>query len=186
MFNMPIQKKITIIGRVPDIGCHLFLPEEADKLFIPHFDAKDIEINGKGVLIVLVGGSEDQTNEFIEFVKTEIPKLSIIEDIKIEDYKGRIRDIKRFRANFSISQLSKIVQYGAKMLGKQDETIQVIKKESKVTRQDLGSKIDTVGEKAYLRLDLKESMEKRFKELSSRINIEGRETKEGWNNMNVC
>ncbi|RLI78610.1 acylphosphatase [Archaeoglobales archaeon] len=174
-----MQKKITITGRVHDVGYRLFLLEEADRLFIPHFDAKNVKINGKEILIVLVGGDENQINEFIEFVKTERPELSNIEDIIIEDYKGRIRDIKKFRANFSISQLSKIVQYGAKMLEKQDlmiekqdETIRVIKEESEATRQDLGSKIDKVGEKIdYLRSDMKEYMEKRFKELSDRINM---------------
>jgi hypothetical protein len=39
--------------------------EEADSLFIPRFDAKNVKIDGKEALIVLVDGEEDQIREFL-------------------------------------------------------------------------------------------------------------------------
>jgi len=100
--------KITIIGKVHDVGYRLFLLEEADYLFIPCFDARNVKINGKEALIVLVDEEKEQIEEFIEFVKTNKPEKAV-EEIRVEEYKGRVRDIERFRASFNTAQLSKIV-----------------------------------------------------------------------------
>ncbi len=164
---MPI--KITIIGKVHDVGYHLFLLEEADYLFIPYFDARNVKINGKEALVVLVDGDEEQLNEFVEFVKTNKPEKAVVEEIRIEEYRGRVRDIERFRASFNTAQLSKIVQIGLKMLEKQDlmlqkqdETIIVIREESEKTRKEIkevSSKLDKTNE----------LLERRFEKLEEEI-----------------
>jgi len=94
--------------------------EEADSLFIPRFDAKNVKIDGKEALIVLVDGEEDQIREFLEFVRTEKPENAVVEEIRVEEHSGRVRDIDRFRNSFNTAQLLKIVQVGLQMLGKQD------------------------------------------------------------------
>lgn len=172
--------KITIIGKVHDVGYRLFLLEEADYLFIPYFDARNVKIDDKEALIVLVDGDEEQIKEFVEFVKTNKPENAVVEEIRIEEYRGRVRDIERFRASFNTAQLSKIVQVGLKMLEKQDvmiqkqdlmlqkqdqmlqkqdETIKVIKEESERTR----------GEIKELRMDLKSYLDERLKKIESEI-----------------
>jgi acylphosphatase len=155
--------KITITGKVHDVGYRLFLLEEADFLLIPHFDARNVKINGKEALIVLVDGEKEQITEFVEFVKTNKPENAVVDRIEVEEYTGRVRDIERFRSSFNTAQLSKIVQVGLKMLQKQDETIKVIKEESEKTRRELGSKIDET------RKELGDKIDETRKELGSKI-----------------
>ena len=68
----------------------MFLLEEADHLFIPYFDARNVKINGKEALIVLVDGEKEQIEEFLEFVKSEKSKSAVVEEIKVEEYVGRL------------------------------------------------------------------------------------------------
>ncbi len=163
--------KITIIGKVHNVGYRLLLLELADSLLIDRFDARNVKINGKEVVVVLVDGDEDQLKEFVELVKVEKPENAIVEEIRVEEYSGRIRDIERFRASFNTSQLNKIVQVGLQMLQKQDsmlekqdlmlekqdkmlqkqeETINVIREESEKTREELKDEIRNVGEEIKL------------------------------------
>ncbi|MEM3504650.1 MAG: acylphosphatase [Archaeoglobaceae archaeon] len=163
--------KITIKGKVHEVGYRLFLLEEADSLFIPFFDARNVKINGKEAIIVLVDGEKEQLQQFIEFVKRNKPENALVEEISVEEFKGKVRDIEKFRASFNTSQLSKIVQVGVKMLGKmdlmlekqdlmlqkQDETIKKIEEVGRKvdevgrkvdqTREELGRKIEEVGRK---------------------------------------
>lgn len=178
---MPI--KITITGKVHDVGHRLFLLEEADYLFIPYFDVRNVKINGKEALVVLVDGDEEQIKEFVEFVKTNKPEKAVVEEVRIEEYGGRVRDIERFRASFNTAQLSKIVQVGLKMLEKQDsmlekqdlmlekqdlmlekqeETARAIREESEKTRSEIkevSSKLDRTNE----------LLERRFEKLEEEI-----------------
>ncbi|MEM0504104.1 MAG: acylphosphatase, partial [Archaeoglobaceae archaeon] len=57
--------RITIKGKVHEVGYRLFLLEEADSLFIPCFDARNVKINGKEAIIVLVDGDKEQLEQFI-------------------------------------------------------------------------------------------------------------------------
>jgi hypothetical protein len=51
-----IVAKITITGKVHGVGYRAFLLEEADSLLIPNFEARNVKINGKEALIVLIDG----------------------------------------------------------------------------------------------------------------------------------
>jgi len=179
--------KITIIGKVHDVGYRLFLLELADSLFIERFDARNVKTNGKQAVVVLVDGDEDQLREFVELVKSEKPEMAVVEEIKVEEYTGKIRDIERFRASFNTAQLSKIVQVGLQMLQKQDtmlgkmdlmlqkqdetikeirETRDELKSEIKATREELKREIREVSSK----LDkTNELLEKRFEKLEEEI-----------------
>ncbi|MEM1672413.1 MAG: acylphosphatase [Archaeoglobaceae archaeon] len=190
--------RITIRGRVHDVGYRLFLLEEADSLFIPCFDVRNVKIDGKEALIVLIDGEKEQLEQFVEFVKSNKPEMAVVEEISVEEFKGRVRDIEKFRASFNTSQLSKIVQVGVKMLErqdlmlqKQDETIKKIEEVGKKvdqTREELGRKIEEVGRKVdqtreelgkkldetnekleILRADFRDYLETNLKEINSRI-----------------
>ncbi|MEM2462484.1 MAG: acylphosphatase [Archaeoglobaceae archaeon] len=179
--------KITIKGKVHEVGYRLFLLEEADSLFIPCFDARNVKINGKEALIVLVDGEKEQLEQFIEFLKRNKPENALVEEISVEEFKGRVRDIEKFRASFNTSQLSKIVQVGVKMLEKQDGTIKRIEEVGRKvdevgrkvdevgrkvdqTREELGKKIDETNEKLeMLRSDFRDYLETNLREINSRI-----------------
>jgi len=146
--------KITILGgKVHDVGYRLFLLELADSLFIEKFDARNVKINGREAVVVLVDGDEEQLREFVELVKSEKPEMAVVEEIKVEEYEGRIRDIERFRASFNTAQLSKIVQVGLKMLEKQDLMLQkqdlMLQKQDETIREirEVGKKVEEVGRK---------------------------------------
>ncbi|WP_457549286.1 acylphosphatase [Archaeoglobus sp.] len=129
-----MKLKITIIGKVHGVGYRLHLLNLADSLFIERFDARNVKIDGKQAVVVLVEGDEETLKEFVELVKTTKPEKAVVEDIKVEEFKGRVRTIDSYRNSLMIEQLNKIVQVGLNMLEKQDETIKKI--------EELSEKID--------------------------------------------
>lgn len=164
--NDIMRVKITITGKVQDVGYRLHLLNQADSLLINHFDARNVLINGKQALIVLVEGDEEQIKEFVNFVKSVKPEKAIVEDIEVEEFKGTIRTIDSYRNSLMLEQLNKIVQVGLNMLEKQDKTIEKIDE----TKSFLGNKIDNVSEKIeLLRLDLKSYMDNRFNKIEKEI-----------------
>jgi len=135
-------KEIVIKGKVHDVGYRLFLLSEAERLFIEKFDARNVLINGEQHLIVLVEGAEEKINKFVEFAESNYPPEASVDSVEVKDYGEEVRSIDSFRQSFMVFQLTKIAQAGVgmlkkqdAMLGKQDETIKVIKEESEKTRE---------------------------------------------------
>ncbi len=146
--------KITIIGKVHDVGYRPFLLDLADSLLIERFDARNVIVEGKQAVVVLVEGDEEVINKFVEAVKTEKPENAIVEEIKVEEFKGFVRSIDSYRQSLMVNQLNKIVQVGLQMLKKQDlmlekqdETIKVIREEGEKTRTYLANVIREESEK---------------------------------------
>ena len=143
--------KITITGKVHDVGYRAFLLEEADSLLIPNFEARNVKIDGKEALIVLADGEKEQLESFVRFVKENWPQNAVVESIKVEEYYGRVRDIEKYRASFNTTQLSKIIQIGLVMIGRQDLMLQ--KQDLMLQKQDgMLSKMDLMLQKQDLML----------------------------------
>ncbi|TDA26461.1 MAG: acylphosphatase [Archaeoglobi archaeon] len=164
--------KITITGKVHGVGYRAFLLEGADSLLIPNFEARNVKINGKEALIVLIDGEKEQIESFVRFVKENKPENAVVEEIRVEEYHGIVRDIEKFRASFNSTQLSKIIQVGLEMLRKQDETIAAVKEVKKAVEEvkegvnevkkavnEVSSKIDRTNE----------LLEKRFQRLEEEV-----------------
>jgi acylphosphatase/gas vesicle protein len=157
--------KITITGKVHGVGYRAFLLEEADSLLIPKFEARNVKINGKEALIVLIDGDKEQIESFVRFLKENKPENAVVEEIRVEEYRGTVRDIEKFRAGFTSTQLSKIIQVGLEMLRKQDETIAAVKEVKKAVEEvkegvkEVSSKIDRTNE----------LLEKRFQRLEEEV-----------------
>ena len=126
--------KITITGKVHGVGYRALLLEEADSLLIPNFEARNVKINGKEALIVLIDGNKEQIESFIRFVKENKPEKAVVEEMRVEEYHGIVRDIEKFRASFTSTQLSKIIQVGLVMVEKQDEMLR--KQDLMLKKQD--------------------------------------------------
>ena len=190
--------RITITGKVHDVGYRLFLLDLADSLLIERFDARNVVIKGKQAVIVLIEGGEEQVKQFVELVKESKPENAVVEEIKVEDYDGFVRTIDSYRNSLMINQLNKIVQVGLKMLEKMDdlgkkvdetkeylgtkiddvgkkvdnlgEKIDDLGKKMESTKEYLGTKIDKVGEKIdALRVDLREYFDQRLKRIEEDI-----------------
>jgi len=130
-----MRVKVTIIGsKVHDVGYRPFLLDLADSLLIERFDARNVIVEGREAVIVLVEGDEDQINQFIEFVKSEKPENAVVEEIKVEEYEGFVRSIDSYRQSLMVNQLNKIVQVGLQMLHKQDLMLQ--KQDLMLQKQD--------------------------------------------------
>ncbi len=154
--------KVTITGEnVHDVGYRLFLLEEADVLFIPSFDARNVEIEGKQAVMALVDGDEALVKEFTDFCRSNSPVASSVGDVSVEEYDGKIRSIDSFRDSFSVNQLSKIARTGVEMLGKQDQALGKMDQMLDKQDQSLG-KQDQMLDKQD---DLKTSVEHGFGEL---------------------
>jgi acylphosphatase len=173
--------KITITGKVRGVGYRALLLEEADSLLIPKFEARNVKINGKEALIVLIEGDKEQIESFVRFLKENKPEKAVVEEMRVEEYRGTVRDIEKFRAGFTSTQLSKIVQVGLvmvekqdlmlkkqdEMLRKQDETIAAVKEVKKAVEEvkegvkEVSSKIDRTNELLERRFQrLEEEVEK--------------------------
>ncbi|MGB3457790.1 MAG: acylphosphatase [Halobacteriota archaeon] len=143
-------KEIAIKGKVHDVGYRLFLLSEAERLFIEKFDARNVLVDGKQHLIVLIEGSEEKISRFAEFAESNYPLGASVESVEVKDYGEEVRSIDSFRQSLMVFQLTKMAQAGVGMLRKQDETIKVIKEESEKTREvtrDEGEKTREVVEK---------------------------------------
>ena len=160
-----MKNKITIYAKtrgkkkVHDVGYRLFLLEQADSLFIEGFDARNITVDDLETLVVLVEGNDLQLAEFIDFAKNPLnrPEEAVVDDnIVVDEYEGRVREIEKFRQSFNTTQLGKIVRTGLKMCG-------VMKEFKEETNENFG-KLDLVSIEI---LDIKE----RLRKVESRIPI---------------
>ena len=120
---MKEAKKITIKGKVHDVGYRLFLLTEAESLLIDYFDARNALVNGEQQLIVLVRGPRDKINSFVDFIRSNYPPEASVHDVVVEEYTEEVRSIDSFRQSFMVSQLAKMVQIGLVMLNKQDQML---------------------------------------------------------------
>jgi len=141
-----MKLKITITGNVHDVGYRLHLLNLADSLLIERFDARNAYGGDKQAVVVLIEGDEETIREFVELVKATKPEKAVVEEIKVEEFKGRVRPIESYRNTLTIEQLNKIVQVGLKMLEKQDETVVKIDKVAE-NIDKVSEKIDTIAEK---------------------------------------
>ena len=98
-----MKAKITIIGNVHDVGYRPFLLDLADSMLIERFDARNVVVEGKRAVVVLVEGGEDQVDQFVELVKTEKPEKAVVEEIRIEEFKGFVRSIDSYRQSLMIN-----------------------------------------------------------------------------------
>ncbi len=116
-----IKKRILIKGlKVHNIRYRFFLYDEASRLSLPHFDARNVR--GKTQVVeVYAGGDAEKVERFVSFTKSNFPSLAEVSGgVTEEDYKGEIRTIDAFERNFMMEQQSKFATYGMGMLNTQN------------------------------------------------------------------
>jgi len=175
-----MRKRIWIKGpKVHDLGYRLFLLEEADRLGLTGFDAKNLVEEGMQVIEILVEGEDRRVDSFLNFVKTSRPEGAEITEVVVENYGGEVRSMDSFYRSFSASQLSKIVTIGLSMLKEQRE----MRVEMREGFNTLGNKIDTgfkesinrhdqiLKEIRNLRTDLRSYIEERLQRLEKDVRM---------------
>ncbi len=121
MVKNMIKKRILIKGlKVHNIRYRFFLYDEASRLSLPHFDARNVR--GKTQVVeVYAGGDAEKVERFVSFTKSNFPSLAEVSGgVTEEDYKGEIRTIDAFERNFMMEQQSKFATYGMGMLNTQN------------------------------------------------------------------
>ena len=172
---MKEAKKITIKGKVHDVGYRLFLLTEAESLLIDYFDARNALVNGEQQLIVLVRGPKDKINSFVDFIRSNYPPEASVHDVVVEEYTEEVRSIDSFRQSFMVSQLAKMVQIGLVMLNKQDQMLdkqdQMLKKQDQMLdKQDqMLKKQDQMLDKQDQMLDKQDMMMNVLREESEKV-----------------
>jgi len=165
---MKEAKKITIKGKVHDVGYRLFLLTEAESLLIDYFDARNALVNGEQQLIVLVRGPRDKINSFVDFIRSNYPPEASVHDVVVEEYTEEVRSIDSFRQSFMVSQLAKMVQIGLVMLNKQDQMLD--KQDQMLKKQDqMLDKQDQMLKKQDQMLDKQDMMMNVLREESEKV-----------------
>ncbi len=132
------KRKILIKGpKVHGVGYRAFLLDEAEALLMPNFSARNIK-NGIEVVEVLAGGTDNNIDIFIQFIKNNYPEDAEVTDISFEDYDGDIRTIEAFSRSFSASQLSKIAMTGVSLVKNQKDHIKITKEIVKKQDEHIG------------------------------------------------
>ena len=165
---MKEAKKITIKGKVHDVGYRLFLLTEAESLLIDYFDARNALVNGEQQLIVLIRGPRDKINSFVDFIRSNYPPEASVHDVVVEEYTEEVRSIDSFRQSFMVSQLAKMVQIGLVMLNKQDQMLD--KQDQMLKKQDqMLDKQDQMLKKQDQMLDKQDMMMNVLREESEKV-----------------
>jgi acylphosphatase len=151
---MDIKKKIIIKGqRVHDVGYRPYLLGIAESMEIERFFAKNILIDEKQGIHVLVDSSEEKVKAFIDIVSSEYPEKSEVENIEVEDHIGNVMKIESYYRYLTAMQLSKIATYGGKMLGMQEKTLEMQEKTLEMQEKTLEMQEKTL-EKQDLHIEI--------------------------------
>jgi acylphosphatase len=132
---MDIKKKIIISGqKVHDVGYRPYLLGIAESIEIERFFVDNIFSDEKQVVYALINSSEENVDSFIEIASSKFPEKSIVEKVEVEVYNGNVMKIESFYRYLTAMQLSKIANYGGKMLDKQDKMLD--KQDKMLDKQD--------------------------------------------------
>ena len=139
-----MKKKLIIIGqKVHDIGYRPFLLGLAESMEIERFFVDNTFLDNKQVVYALVDSSEENVDSFVEIASSKYPEKSDVEKVEVEDYKGNVMKIEGFYRYLTAMQLSKIANYGGKMLNMQEKTLNM--QEKTIENQDLHIEITRNG-----------------------------------------
>jgi len=130
-----MKKRISITGKVHDVGYRAFLLGVAESLNIRRFFAENLVFNGKQVVEVLIDGKNDLIETFVKILHAKKPENAEVERIEVEDYDGEVMSVVSYYRYLTAMQLSKIATYGGKMLEKQDLTLE--KQDKMLEKQDM-------------------------------------------------
>ncbi len=132
---MVVGVKVTIVGRrVHGVGYRAFLLYKAVLSDITHFQAFNITLNGKQAVVCMVDGGEESIKEFVNTVKKEFPDKAIVDEVKTEDYHGKIVEIEKYGFALQVEQLSKGIQALLSIDCKQDKMLE--KQDKMLEKQD--------------------------------------------------
>jgi len=164
-----MKKRIILKGKkVHNVGYRLFLMDAAEDFGIENFDVKNLKENDKEIVSIRIESSDENVNNFINFVKTNFPEHADVDkqSIEINDYEGKINSFEVFERSFMRHQTAKIANAGIGMLEKQDLMIQ--KQDLMIQKQDqMIQKQDQMLEKQDITIGILKDIKQDTKNISS-------------------
>lgn len=153
MVEVRSMKKRMVIkgGRVHGVGYRPLLLGIAESLEIGRFSADNIFIDGVEAVEVLVDDEGDKVMAFLDMATKRRPEAAVVEEVYVEDYDGRVMRAESYYRYLTSMQLSKMAEYGGRMLGKQDETIGKQDETTKKQDEMIKKQDETIGEIRGLR-----------------------------------
>ncbi len=149
-----MKTKIIITGgKVHEVGYRPFLLGIAESLELERFFADNTFEDGKEAVYVLLDCSEEKITTFKEIVRSKLPENAAVNQILEEEYTGTVMKAENYYRYLSAMQLSKIITYSGRMLEKQDETIVVIKGESRKMLEKQDETIAVIKEESRMTRD---------------------------------
>ena len=176
-----MKLRIIIKGRVHNVGYRVKLITIALEYGIDKFNVFNTFFDGEQAVVCLVEDEDKILDEFKKRVKEEKPEKAMVEEIRFEDYGYDIPPIERCMQVFQMEHWGKAIPILLDMRDKQEETMRVIREESEKTRQELGAKIENVGnivkegsektreEISDLRFDLREYFQSNLRQIQEEI-----------------
>ncbi len=160
-----MKKRITLRGKVQNVGYRLFLLNQASTLGLRGFFAANVGED----LVVAVEGEPEEVEEFLEFVRSERPPGAEVTSIEVEDHEGRVMPRESFASSFSLEQLSKLVSVGVEMRNDIKEMKGDIKEMKGDIKEILEKQDQTIQEIRNLREDLKSFIDARLSKLEEDV-----------------
>jgi len=158
--NVSSRYRVIFEGKpVTDIGFRIFLLIAGETFGFKKFFARNIDVNK---VEVLIEASNEKIREFIDYVSVNKPNRVVIKNVNISSYKGEIASIDSFYKILTLEQLSKIVDIGLTLIGKQDLMLE--KQDLMLKKQD-----ETLREIKLLRSDLKSFLDERLRRIEEDI-----------------
>lgn len=139
--------KIKITGKVHDVGYRVSLINLASELGMERFSAFNSLAEGRETVIALLDADESAVKSFRERIEEQRPEKAVVDSIVCENYTNDVPPIERAMQTFQMEQLGKAIPLMMSMLGKQDETIKVIKGEGELTRKAMAKESDKISSK---------------------------------------
>ena len=165
---MPL--KLTITGKVHDVGYRPFLLGLAEALEIERFFADNVTVDGIQAVEVLVDDSDDKINAFVELVNKKKPENAEVESVRVEHYDGIVMKIESYYRYLTAMQLAKIATYGGRMLEKQDKMLE--KQDLMLEKLDtVSDKIDKVSDKLDVVSDKLDVVSEKIDKVSDKLDV---------------
>jgi acylphosphatase len=123
-----MKKRIIIRGKkVHEVGYRPLLLGIAESLEMERFFAENIFIDGTQAVEVLAEDEGDKVTVFLDLVEKRRPEGAEVEKIEVYDYNGSVMRAESYYRYLTSTQLSKMAEYGGKMIERQEETTKEIR-----------------------------------------------------------
>jgi acylphosphatase len=125
---MEQKYKLKITGRsVCDVGYRPFLLVNAMNMGIKKLFAYNVKTEGQETVFVHISGDENKINIYIDFVKSNYPEHSDVDNIEVEEFECDITDTIEFLQLLQFKQINKGIPAILNIDKKQYNIINILK-----------------------------------------------------------